>query len=385
MDDPDLGVGASASRLQRRSPDSSSPPVSGQAWPVHIKEVAVGQGQAGGRVQLVVSKDSMAVGQVTTTNGPPLTLPPPPLSSTASSLTASPKEESTTVCPVCRCQVDDLSRHFAAAHTSPKPASPVDPGSADAVAAAALAAVAARMAAAAATAGPVVQLPSQPIPANALTASELQRKLLNLKEETNVHVSNLHSTMLQGATKRKSSTGSRHPLLTSIPPPGGLVEVKQEPDGIVDQCSSTDGAGSGGATDEDNALNLSVRDTNGNDALDVMAAAAEAAASAAANKRRRKQTQVPDQNKDQRYWARRLKNNQAAKRSRDMRIQREKIIFDENSRLEGQNKELRRDVDQLTTDNKELRLKMDFILEENERLKAIIQSIESQQQQQQQQ
>ena len=36
-------------------------------------------------------------------------------------------------------------------------------------------------------------------------------------------------------------------------------------------------------------------------------------------------------------------------------------------------------------DNKELRLKMDFILEENERLKAIIQSIESQQQQQQQQ
>ena len=53
------------------------------------------------------------------------------------------------------------------------------------------------MAAAAATAGPVVQLPSQPIPANALTASELQRKLLTLKEETNVHVSNLHSTMLQ--------------------------------------------------------------------------------------------------------------------------------------------------------------------------------------------
>ena len=36
-------------------------------------------------------------------------------------------------------------------------------------------------------------------------------------------------------------------------------------------------------------------------------------------------------------------------------------------------------------DNKELRLKMDFILEENERLKAIIQSIESQQLQQQQQ
>merc|ERR1719351_534159 len=97
-------------------------------------------------------------------------------------------------------------------------------------------------------------------------------------------------------------------------------------------------------------------------------------------KRRRKQTSVPPASKDQRYWARRLKNNEAAKRSRDMRIQREKIIFDENSRLENDNKELRRDVEQLTTDNKELRLKMDFILEENERLKAIIQAIESQQQ-----
>ena len=159
-----------------------------------------------------------------------------------------------------------------------------------------------------------------------------------------------------------------------------VVTIKtEEPDHCA---SSTDGGGSGNgsAGEGDMAINLSVKD-----GTSALAAAAAADAEAAANKRRRKQTSVPDQNKDQRYWARRLKNNQAAKRSRDMRIQREKIIFDENSRLENDNKELRRDVEQLTTDNKELRLKMDFILEENERLKAVIQSLEAAAQHQQHQ
>ena len=100
-------------------------------------------------------------------------------------------------------------------------------------------------------------------------------------------------------------------------------------------------------------------------------------------KRRRKQTQVPPGSKDQRYWARRLKNNEAAKRSRDMRIQREKIIFDENNRLESQVKELRSDQEKLTTENKELKLKMQFILEENARLQEIIRNIQVQQEQQQ--
>ena len=101
-------------------------------------------------------------------------------------------------------------------------------------------------------------------------------------------------------------------------------------------------------------------------------------------KRRRKQTSVPPASKDQRYWARRLKNNEAAKRSRDMRIQREKIIFDENNKLENQVKELTTDREKLTTENKELKLKMQFILEENARLQDIIRNIQVQQQEQQQ-
>jgi len=120
------------------------------------------------------------------------------------------------------------------------------------------------------------------------------------------------------------------------------------------------------------AINLSVKDNQG-EGSETAGHEGHDDDEEETGKRRRKQTSVPDQNKDQRYWARRLKNNQAAKRSRDMRIQREKIIFDENSRLEGENKELRRDVDQLTRDNKELSLKMDFILEENQRLKSLIQ------------
>merc|ERR1712038_1756218 len=96
-------------------------------------------------------------------------------------------------------------------------------------------------------------------------------------------------------------------------------------------------------------------------------------------KRRRKQTSVPPGSKDQRYWARRLKNNEAAKRSRDMRIQREKIIFDENQQLEALVKELKSDKEQLTTENKELKLKMEFILEENARLQDIIRNVQVQQ------
>ena len=163
------------------------------------------------------------------------------------------------------------------------------------------------------------------------------------------------------------------------------MQIKTEE---ADHCSSTDGGSGAGSAGEGEAMaiNLSVKDNHhmngGGDHESVNGASGnDEARDSDANKRRRKQTSVPDQNKDQRYWARRLKNNQAAKRSRDMRIQREKIIFDENSRLDGENKELRRDVDQLTRDNKELSLKMDFILEENQRLKALVQALETQQQQ----
>jgi leukemia factor-related protein len=53
---------------------------------------------------------------------------------------------------------------------------------------------------------------------------------------------------------------------------------------------------------------------------------------------------VPQESKDDKYWARRMKNNEAAKRSRDMRIKREKVVFEENSRLEQDNRDLRTEL-----------------------------------------
>merc|ERR1712110_940199 len=92
-------------------------------------------------------------------------------------------------------------------------------------------------------------------------------------------------------------------------------------------------------------------------------------------RKRRRQTHVPENNKDERYWARRLKNNEAAKKSRDMRIRREKVIFEENVRLENMVKELRADNDSYITENKELHLKLGIILDENARLKSMLQEM----------
>merc|ERR1712228_1072294 len=98
----------------------------------------------------------------------------------------------------------------------------------------------------------------------------------------------------------------------------------------------------------------------------------QAGTGSANSRKRRKQTHVPDTNKDDRYWARRLKNNEAAKKSRDMRIKREKVIFEENMRLEKMAKDLQAENESYMTENKELHLKLGIILDENVRLKAML-------------
>lgn len=131
----------------------------------------------------------------------------------------------------------------------------------------------------------------------------------------------------------------------------------------------------------DNPVNLSMRrEFQQNDQLTTMETHSsdsgsiyQAGAASSNSRKRRKQTHVPDTNKDERYWARRLKNNEAAKKSRDMRIKREKVIFEENMRLENIIKELRADNNSYITENKELHLKLGIILEENARLKAFLQ------------
>jgi hypothetical protein len=59
-----------------------------------------------------------------------------------------------------------------------------------------------------------------------------------------------------------------------------------------------------------------------------------------------------------------------------MRIKREKVIFEENVRLENMIKELKNDNDSYATENKELQLKLEFVLDENARLKNMINDME---------
>jgi leukemia factor-related protein len=188
----------------------------------------------------------------------------------------------------------------------------------------------------------------------------------DMSKTNGVHVNGIPLPLLDGRAINSGST----PALRSNP---GLPYLLNT-DSNVSSASMSDleseggqengGTGMNGVGQDNSDMNMS------NDAAD--------------KKRRRKQTSVPPASKDQRYWARRLKNNEAAKRSRDMRIQREKIIFDENTRLEGIVKDFKTDKEKLTTENKELKLKMQFILEENARLQDIIRNIQVQQQEQQQ-
>ncbi|CAB4070368.1 unnamed protein product [Lepeophtheirus salmonis] len=80
------------------------------------------------------------------------------------------------------------------------------------------------------------------------------------------------------------------------------------------------------------------------------------------SQKRQKQTHVPNINKDERYWARRLKNNEGVKQI-----------------LEKLAKDLKNEVDRMAMDNKKLTLKMDIIMEENNRLKTLLSLFQQQQ------
>ena len=66
---------------------------------------------------------------------------------------------------------------------------------------------------------------------------------------------------------------------------------------------------------------------------------------------------VDDEAKDDKYWERRRKNNQAAKKSRDLKRQKEMCVAEKAALLEEENKQLREEVKKLkeylkTLDNK---------------------------------
>jgi leukemia factor-related protein len=71
--------------------------------------------------------------------------------------------------------------------------------------------------------------------------------------------------------------------------------------------------------------------------------------------RRLKKEPVPDNSKDDKYWKRRAKNNLAAKRSRDLRREKENAILGRVQYLEGQNQILNQSMADYKQENIELK------------------------------
>jgi len=67
---------------------------------------------------------------------------------------------------------------------------------------------------------------------------------------------------------------------------------------------------------------------------------------------------VPDELKDEKYWARRRKNNLAAKRSRDARRMKENQIALRADYLERESDQLRKQMEDLKRENQKLKLKL---------------------------
>lgn len=70
---------------------------------------------------------------------------------------------------------------------------------------------------------------------------------------------------------------------------------------------------------------------------------------------------VPLESKDDRYWARREKNNYAAKRSRDARRIKENQIALRAAFLETENNTLRTDLKAALTENSELQKRIEIL------------------------
>lgn len=70
--------------------------------------------------------------------------------------------------------------------------------------------------------------------------------------------------------------------------------------------------------------------------------------------RKAKRRFIADDNKDDKYWKRRIRNNEAARRSRDMRRQREIEISEKWKQLERENERLKKEVQKLKEKASEL-------------------------------
>jgi len=256
-----------------------------------------------------------------------------------------------TRCPICQKFVLDLPQHISLTHHQPRPASAMVLPTAAAAAA--------------------INLVKKEDNSNGAPIN------LSVRNNNNDSINNNHSPPLRGASPSPKSSPAAALALAALAgaaansPGVALIGSRVPSDDISSSGESSVGSGSRSPS------SASMTPVQIATAAAAQLTAAAASAADDTPRKRRKQTHVPDANKDERYWTRRLKNNEAAKRSRDMRIKRERVVFEENQRLENMNKELRLEMDKFITENKELRLKMDIVMEDNARLKNLLVSYQT--------
>jgi len=74
--------------------------------------------------------------------------------------------------------------------------------------------------------------------------------------------------------------------------------------------------------------------------------------------KRRSKNPMPENSKDDKYWRRRAKNNEAAKRSREAKRQKEDEVLQKVDVLEGENKLLRRKLEEARSEIRVLKAQL---------------------------
>lgn len=256
-----------------------------------------------------------------------------------------------TRCPICQNIVLDLPQHISLTHHQPRPAS-------------------------------TMVLPTAAAAINLVKKEDNSGAPINLsvRNNNNDSINNNHSPPPRGVSPSSKSSPAAYLALNA------LAAAAANSNGLAligsrvpsDDISSSGESSVGSGCRSPSSASMTPHQIATAAAAQLTAAAESVSAGDDDSPRkRRKQTHVPNESKDERYWTRRLKNNEAAKRSRDMRIKRERVVFEENQRLENMNKELRLEMDKFITENKELRLKMDIVMEDNGRLKNILASYQT--------
>ncbi|XP_046390153.1 hepatic leukemia factor-like isoform X2 [Ischnura elegans] len=156
----------------------------------------------------------------------------------------------------------------------------------------------------------------------------------------------------QGVKVEQQSSCRAGRLLRCSPQPPPVVVVPSDPDTVNSLISA---AGPPSPAESDFSMSSSTTTTTGHDFDPRTRAFSDEELKPQPMIKKSKKQFVPDDLKDEKYWARRRKNNMAAKRSRDARRVKENQIALRAGFLEKENITLRQELERLKKENSLLR------------------------------